>query len=346
MVQATPKTLKVWPDLPEMKLVEERVRNALNSNGSLLGKIMDHLMMAKGKRLRPVLVVLASKSYPCDRQAVIDVAAAAELIHMASLVHDDIIDNSDIRRGLPSVNAVYGNGASVIAGDFLFARAFSLLTPHARYGVVSVMSEAISRMCEGEMDQMSSKGRLDLTEDEYFGYIEGKTASLLAACCHAGALVSKAPRQFAEAMRKFGLYVGCAFQLVDDILDITADAKETGKPACNDIVQGVVTLPIIYGIKHDTEGATLRRMLSDRPIDIDAVKSILYRIGALEFCYRQARALIERAKESLCFVADSASRSALSLVAELVVARAIKDIPGCEVPDTHHASIWHHAPPS
>ncbi|MEW6244599.1 MAG: polyprenyl synthetase family protein [Bacillota bacterium] len=346
MAQATPKTLQVYPDLPEMTLVEERVKSAMSGNGSLLGKVMDHLILAKGKRLRPALVVLTSRSYPSDRQAVIDVAAAAELIHIASLVHDDIIDNSDIRRGLPSVNAVYGNGASVIAGDFLFARAFSLLTPHARYGVVSVMSEAISRMCEGEMEQMSSKGRLDLTEDEYFGYIEGKTASLLAACCQAGALVSKAPRQFVEAMRKFGLYVGCAFQVVDDILDIIADARETGKPACNDIVQGVVTLPIIYGIRHDTEGATLRRILSDRPIDTNAVKSILCRISAFEFCYRQARGLIEQAKESLCVVADSASRSALSLIAELVVARSIKDIPGCEAPDIHRTSVWHHAPPS
>lgn len=222
---------------------------------------IEHLLDAPGKQLRPLLVHLAASLGDPPPGAVRDVAVAAELIHLASLVHDDILDGASHRRGRPALHVLRGQGVATLVGDFLFSRAFDLLARHARLGVVSTMARAITCMCEAELDQRARRGDLGITAAEYLEQCRKKSGALMAASALAGGQVARLPGRWQECLYQYGLCLGSAFQIIDDLLDITGDAASLGKPVRQDLGRGVITLPVIWALADPYFGPQLRQVL-------------------------------------------------------------------------------------
>ena len=247
-------------EFPELKLVENRLRELMGGRSSQLEGMADYIMNLGGKRIRPLLVLLCSGIYRADFKARVDIAAAAELIHTASLLHDDVVDEAPIRRGQPSVNNQWGNPSSVLAGDFLFAKAFQVLCRYTRS--LEVMTEAIATMCEGELIQLNAHFDPDLSPETYVDTIAGKTASLLAASCECGGMISTMPRTQVLSLRSFGLHLGIAYQIIDDIGDYIFGDSQSGKPQGNDIKHGIITLPLLYLLANPQSKDRVQAMLS------------------------------------------------------------------------------------
>jgi len=302
--------------------VMQRIEGSLDHISGELKSACSHLFQAGGKGVRPALVILcahatrhcagaetAREDAACCGEAgwepdpaVVDVAAAAELIHVASLIHDDIIDGAATRRDRSSVNARWGNHTAVLAGDCLFAAAFGLLAPYASLGLVTLMTDAISRMCQGEILQRQQAFDPDVTERAYVERIEGKTASLIAACCEAGARLGGADPAGVRAFREFGLNLGLAYQVIDDVLDFAGDAAAMGKPALADLREGNLTLPVIYLIQRSEWRARLVPCLLRREIDdntIDSVRRAVKETGALDAALAYGRSLARSAEAAL-----------------------------------------------
>jgi heptaprenyl diphosphate synthase len=231
---------------PLLQAVEDRLQEMASDEAEALGIYSGHLIRAGGKRLRPLLVILCSGIEDPACQPLIDIATAAELIHTASLIHDDILDRSDTRRGVPTVNHLWGNHTAVLAGDLLFATAFGLLARGHCPGALAAMTAAIRDMCQAEIEQKEAVFQFSVTEDMYLSRIEKKTASLLAACCSAGALAGGLGPEAADSLAAYGRDLGLCYQITDDLLDFTGDSNTLGKPSDSDLVQGILTLPVIY----------------------------------------------------------------------------------------------------
>jgi len=231
-------------ELPEMKLVDSRLREVMRGDSRYLEDIAKYILDLGGKRIRPLLVLLCSDIYRANLKARIDVAAAAELIHTASLLHDDVVDEAPIRRGQHSVNSLWGNPSSVLAGDFLFAKAFGILSNYHRS--LEIMTDAIATMSESELIQLNAQFDQEMTPEAYVSTIAGKTASLLAACCECGGIISTMPGHQIKALRKYGMHLGIAYQIIDDIGDYILGDNQSGKPQGNDIKHGIITLPLMF----------------------------------------------------------------------------------------------------
>lgn len=280
-------------------------------------------LMAGGKRLRPALVLLCGGLFNADQPAMIPVAAACELIHMATLVHDDIIDASGVRRGVPAVHAKWGVPASVLIGDHLFARGFSLLAAQGDPAVVGLMSEVVARTCAGEIDELQTQWDVGTTEEAYFRRVYAKTGHFIAACCQMGALLGHAPAQAMEAVVAYGTEIGTCFQVVDDLLDLTASAEVLGKPTGSDLRMGVFTLPVLRALA-GPYGAELRELLQRRAIDddgVEAVRALLVRSGALEYAARRALTMARRAQEALLALPPGPYRDVLHALAQELALR-------------------------
>ncbi|MCR4402831.1 MAG: polyprenyl synthetase family protein [Firmicutes bacterium] len=315
-----------------VRAVDSIIREALSCESARLSATRDHVLASRGKGLRPALVLLwawATQDLgktPDDVRcrAAIEVAAAAELIHMASLVHDDVIDGSKTRRGFHTVNAVFGARSAVLLGDFLFARAFSLLALHRDFGVVELMTDAIGAMCEGELEQEACAFSCDETEEGYLRRITLKTARLVAACCCAGAVIGgAAPEEVANAA-DYGLELGIAFQLTDDALDFVADEREIGKPTCQDLVCGVLTLPVLRLLSHESLGARARDIIESRQLDGESllwVRSAVVECGGVDLAYERARESLERAAACASRLPAGPAREALTAITRRVFTR-------------------------
>ena len=313
---------------PQIHLLLERVEEELQriaaAAGGVLGDLAGHIFAAGGKRLRPRLVILGAGTAPPAPEAVVDVALAAELVHTASLVHDDVIDDAHTRRGRATVNERWGNRTAVLAGDFLFARAFDLLARHRQYGVVELMTGAIAAMCQGEIEQAGSLFDCNITEDAYLARIRKKTACLFGACCRAGAALSAAAPPLLRHFYAFGVELGLAFQITDDILDLSADPVSLGKPVGNDLAQGVLTLPVIRALQDGYYGPRLRRAIERRrltPAELDLVREALEVTGALAYAYRVAAGHLAAARRHLEAIPDGPRRQMLLDLAEKILAR-------------------------
>lgn len=247
-------------EIPEMQMVENRLREMARGNSNLMEDMAVYIMSLGGKRIRPLLVILCSDIYKANLKARIDIAAAAELIHTASLLHDDVVDEAQIRRGNPSVNSRWGNPSSVLAGDFLFAKAFSILSGYAKS--LEIMTEAIATMCEGELIQLNAHFDPDITPETYVNTIAGKTASLIAASCECGGAISTMPDQQVKKLRNFGLHLGIAFQIIDDIGDYILGESISGKPHGNDIKHGIITLPLMFLLANPHSRNRVQSLLS------------------------------------------------------------------------------------
>jgi heptaprenyl diphosphate synthase len=248
----------------KLEEIEELLQDYTLSNVVVMQDLMDHIFGSKGKRLRPILLLLSGSFKPVHNKTLVRAAAAVELIHTASLIHDDIIDESRERRGKPSVNALWGNRPAVLAGDFLFARAFELIACCRNYELNKILTRAISTMCEGEIEQTRFAFNLCFSEQQYIQNIYRKTAALMEACCSAGARLAGLEDATVLQLEAFGRNLGLAFQITDDILDIAGEPLVTGKPVGNDLREGIITLPLIYVLEDPVWAPYLREIVEKR----------------------------------------------------------------------------------
>ncbi len=302
----------------------------MDSPVSLIPQLAAHIVAAGGKRLRPLLTLAAARlcGYPDGDGGArhVDLAACVEFIHTATLLHDDVVDESQLRRGLASANAVFGNQASVLVGDFLFARAFQLMVDDGSLKVLAILSKAAATIAEGEVLQLVTQNDLSTTEARYLEVIEGKTAALFAAACQVGAVV--ADRALAEeaALSEYGMKLGIAFQLVDDALDYVADQGRLGKTIGDDFREGKITLPILVAFRagDEREKAFWRRTIETQEqtaADLDHAMRLIAEHGAIRATLEQAQRFAQEAKTALLVFPDSPIRQALADVADYTVQR-------------------------
>ena len=302
----------------------------MDSPVALIPQLAAHIVAAGGKRLRPLLTLAAARlcGYPGVSGGArhVDLAACVEFIHTATLLHDDVVDESQLRRGLASANAIFGNKASVLVGDFLFARAFQLMVEDGSLAVLGILSRAAATIAEGEVLQLQTQNDLSTTEDQYLAVIQGKTAALFAAACEVGAVICGRPAREQEALASFGMNLGIAFQLVDDALDYAADQAILGKTVGDDFREGKVTLPVLaaYQAGDEPERAFWRRAIEDGAQDegdLERALGLMAERGALERTLARAQGFARAAREALDVFPDGPVRCILADVADFAVSR-------------------------
>jgi geranylgeranyl pyrophosphate synthase len=306
----------------ELQRVEQKMREASQVEHEPLAAVLDDLLKSGGKRLRPALVLLSCKFHPTDPEKTISLSASVEMLHTATLVHDDMIDNSLVRRGNPTLNATWNRGATVLAGDFLFALAAGLAAETENVRVMSIFAQGLMTICSGELKQIfNSQGNLP-TREEYYQRIYSKTASLFAASTEAGAVLSGAPEREVQALREYGRTLGMAFQIVDDVLDFVGDERELGKPVGSDLRQGIVTLPALYFHEmHPTDDALIKALTDPGEEEVRAVVAVIKESGAVESALDEARTFAQRSRESLQMLPHNEYRQAMLDLADYVVER-------------------------
>jgi heptaprenyl diphosphate synthase len=305
----------------DLAIVDARLHDVLRQENPLVQRVADYLLAASGKRVRPSLVILTARAAAGEVPPPIPVAVAVELIHMATLVHDDIVDRGEMRRGMPSLRAAFNDQVAVLAGDFLFARAFEILAGTGQPKVVDLAARVVHVMCAGEIQETLEVGKVP-SEEEYLRRIEGKTAHFLAASCRLGALSVRAAPSIREALTDYGRHVGMAFQIYDDLLDLVADPVKLGKAVASDFSQGVMTLPVIYALDRSSRASELVDALSSQDeAGRQAALAILEETGAIRDTERMAEAHVAAAVQALLILPKSGARDALEQLAGFVVAR-------------------------
>ncbi len=259
----------------ELLAVEEIILDFTVSGVGAIQEMITPVVQNRGKRLRPLLVLLSGGFEEGDRGALRRTAAAVELIHTASLLHDDVIDVAKERRGKPSLNALYGNCPAVLTGDYFFARAFELVALCENLDLIRIFTSAISTMCEGEIEQSRNAFNCAMSEQQYLRCAYGKTAVLLEACCEAGALLSRLHQDAVQQLKQYGRNLGMAFQITDDLLDIWGNPARTGKPAGSDLREGTITLPLIYILEDPYWGERLRELIRRRDFSVEKLTFML-----------------------------------------------------------------------
>lgn len=284
----------------ELTEVDNYLTKVLNeAENETLHKIFMDLLKAGGKRIRPAFALLSSKYGTEDSKKIIPLAAAFELVHMASLIHDDVIDRSELRRGLPTVRARQGNNFSLHYGDYLFGIALNIVESYKSPRISSLLAQASVEMCKGEIEQLATSYELNQRLRDYFYRINRKTALLITLSCQAGALASGAPTSLVEHLGRFGHCLGMAFQITDDVLDYIADEETMGKPVGGDLQLGLVNLPVIYVLKYEKPEVReeLRTLLKDKPFKKENVFQaieIIKTTGAIEYSLSIANLYIEK----------------------------------------------------
>lgn len=308
----------------DFNAVDGIIRKQLTSHVPLVEKIGDYIVSAGGKRLRPLLVLLSGSALGYRNDQLRLLAAIIEFLHTSTLLHDDVVDASGLRRGRSTANALWGNAPSVLVGDFLYARSFEMMVELASMPVMRIISQATRVIAEGEVLQLSKIRDASTTEETYMEVIRGKTAMLFEASSHSAAVLAGAGAEQTEALRRFGDYLGIAFQLVDDLLDYRGDAETLGKNVGDDLAEGKPTLPLIYTMREGTpEQATLVRQAIQKG-GIEDLASILEAVetaGALDYTAHKARDYADRAIACLDGLPDSEYRDALVELCRFAVAR-------------------------
>lgn len=283
-----------------LQLIERKMHRFLGDVQGTMRKMCLHIATSGGKRVRPLLVLNSGLIFSEVTNDLINTAVAAELIHMASLVHDDIIDKSELRRNKPSVNKLWGNQYGVLCGDYLYAKAFNILSKSSSSSsCLRIMVEAIENMCDGEIIQAENRFNSNMTSEIYYSQISKKTASLLASCCSCGAIIGGADDSHIGSMYEYGINIGLAYQIIDDILDFCGDSKIMGKPQGEDLRQGIITLPVLLLLNQTTCQQDVRNILNKDQYtdqDIETINRYLIDYGAIEEAYKIAYAHIDTAK--------------------------------------------------
>lgn len=304
--------------------VNQLIVERMSSQASLIPRLAGHLVGSGGKRLRPMLTLASAKicGYPGKKHFAL--AACVEFIHTATLLHDDVVDESTLRRGRASANALWGNQASVLVGDFLFSRSFQLMVEQGSLEVLSILARASATISEGEVLQLTTFYSLDLTQDQYLKVVASKTAALFEAACEIVPVLHSAPPEHRKALAAYGLALGIAFQLMDDVLDYSASQEQLGKTIGDDLREGKVTLPVILAYQQGTpEEKSLWQKLFDEPEEGSLQKAcaLLEKYKALEQTVDQADRYVQKALQALKIFAPSPSRDALEEVALFVTSR-------------------------
>jgi octaprenyl-diphosphate synthase len=310
----------------DLARVEEEFGRQTVSEVQPITEIGQYLQNGGGKRLRPTLVLLASKLCGYTGPAAIRLGAVVEMIHTATLVHDDIIDEAETRRGRPSTNSRWGNHRSVLAGDWLYMQAFNIAVSERNFGILDLLIGLTQLMVEGEMLQFTLLKRLDVSEAQYLDLIYRKTAALFAACLRLGALVGRQGEAAEARLGSCGVNLGMAFQIIDDLLDLTASAERLGKPVGSDLREGKVTLPLIYLLPRcrPEERALVAQVIEDSTftrVPLAEIQALIDRYGTLEAARSKARDYISQATREIDQLPESAYRDALGSLAGFIVER-------------------------
>lgn len=309
----------------ELQELERRLLDVGRGGHPTFQAAVRHLFSSPGKLLRPTLVFLSSRfgTHP-DREVVLNLAQSLELVHTASLVHDDIVDRAELRRNVPTVNAMWGDDPALIVGDYLFAKAYALAAVLPKPEVIAIVAQTVFALCDGELNEVTMERRLP-TEDAYLERIELKTASLYAACCQGAALLTDAEPEHVAALGAFGTNLGLAFQITDDVLDVAGDEKDFGKTVGRDLAEGMPTLPMIYAVTDNGHLRDLAKRIvatdkSER--EIRDLLGIIRRSTGVERARQRALAFHDAALKALAELPDRPEREALRDVADFVVSRA------------------------
>jgi octaprenyl-diphosphate synthase len=311
----------------ELAAFEQEFARQIASDVPLIAEIGRYVKDGGGKRIRPALLLLSAKLWGRPvTPSVIRLAVVVEFIHTATLVHDDIIDGAEVRRGRPSVNARWGNQITVLMGDWLYMRAFEMALEERSFEILDLLTRITRKMTEGELIQLGHIGDLFITRERYFEILRRKTAYLFSACAEIGGILGGASSVEQHALREYGMHLGTAFQLIDDVLDFVADEESLGKPAGNDLREGKVTLPVILLIERGEPKHVemVRAVLADggyRRVTRQELVAVLEAEGALERAREEARAYARRASACLRGLAPSPYREALDRIAEFTVER-------------------------
>jgi octaprenyl-diphosphate synthase len=312
------------PIARDLEKMEGILRDNLETSRPGIGRLIDHLAHYRGKRLRPALLLLTARASGRITPAHLVLAAVVEMIHTATLVHDDVLDEATVRRHASTVNASWGNQASILLGDYLFTHAFHLTSTLGDANACRLIGEATNRLCAGELHQICQRGNLALTEEEYFEIIDGKTAELTSCCCRLGALYAGMEEQAVEALAEYGRSLGMAFQIADDVLDLVGEERSAGKSLGTDLEQRKLTLPLIYLLQHSSAEKTQRLLaMLESPGNHkrEILAPELAASGALDYARRRAEAFAVQAAAQLAFLSPSEGKTILEHLTDKVVHR-------------------------
>ncbi|GJM14589.1 MAG: octaprenyl diphosphate synthase [Pseudohongiella sp.] len=310
----------------DFEAVDKFIVDQLYSNVPLVENIGHYIVEAGGKRLRPLLVLLAAKTCNIDNEQHVSLASVIEFIHTATLLHDDVVDMSSLRRGRPTVNANWNNPSSVLVGDFIYSRAFQILVTLGDMKIMEIIADTTNRIAEGEVLQLISKNNPNPTEENYMQVIQNKTAILFQAAGQCGAILANASNDEESALKRFGMHLGTAFQLIDDVLDYDGDSESLGKNIGDDLAEGKPTLPLIYAIEHgDEEQAKLiKQVLTDEKLQTERLSQVIQIVkdcGALDYARNLAKAESDQALACLDVLQPSQYRDALTAMVNFSTTR-------------------------
>ncbi|HMK50610.1 MAG TPA: polyprenyl synthetase family protein [Thermodesulfovibrionales bacterium] len=309
----------------DLKIVEKRIRDLFKSPVFAIPMIGKHILDGGGKRLRPLIMLLSAEMSGYKGDASFTLAGIIESIHTASLLHDDVIDGADVRRGKTPAHAVWGNQIVILVGDYLYSNALRLAVLHKSQGIMESLSEATTRMTEAEILQLLKTADPDITEKDYLEIVSGKTAALISAACRIGAILGSVPTAQEEALSRFGKKMGIAFQMADDILDYMADESELGKRLGKDLKEGKITLPLIYLLKAASrdELKEVKAIIkgSFRVSGLRKILRLFKRYDTIALSLEKAREIISEAKSELRVFPDSNAKEALFTIADYTLLR-------------------------
>jgi len=308
----------------DMAAVDQVIRTRLHSDVLLVNQVGEYIVNGGGKRLRPALVVLSADAFGYQGKQHHDLAAVVEFIHTATLLHDDVVDESELRRGRATASALFGNAASVLVGDFLYSRAFQMMVEVGEMRVMQTLADATNIIAEGEVLQLLNCHDADVDADNYMRVIHYKTAKLFEAAMRLGAILGKASARDEQAVAEYGMHLGTAFQLVDDVLDYSADEQQTGKHLGDDLAEGKPTLPLIYAMQHGSaeQAAAVRGAIEQGDVEkFSEVLQIIRATGALDYTRQQAMREAESACAAIASLADSKYKKCLLELAHFAATR-------------------------
>jgi len=315
----------VREDLTE---IEHALKQNLNPYLDLISDVASHILFSGGKRLRPLLMILSARicGYKGDMDKTYSTSTIFEYLHAATLLHDDLVDGATLRRRQPVAHSIWGNSITVLTGDFLLARSLSISVKTGLIKVIQIMTKITEDMSQGEIHQLTRMGNLDLTEDEYIEIIRRKTAVLMQGACWTGALIADASEKEEKALAEYGVNLGIAFQMADDLLDYTSDTSILGKEVGADLKEGKLTLPVIYSFKKaDSEDRIImEKIITDKIFsfnDFELLIELLKKYGGLEYTKRLALKHVEKAKNFILFFEPSATKELLLNIADYALVR-------------------------
>lgn len=318
---------KIWEYYREdLQRAEDKIHETLKTVAPAISVVGNHLLSSGGKRIRPFLAILCSRMSGANSDLVSTLACSVEFIHTASLIHDDVVDGADMRRGRPAAHALWGNQVVILVGDFLYANALRLANLLKSQKIMDAVCTATAKMSEGELIQLSKRRSPDTSEEDYMNIIQGKTAMLMYAACKGGAVLGNAPQNQEDALATFGLKFGFSFQIVDDILDYMAEETKLGKCIGKDLREGKITLPLIYLLRDakDGEAARIKEIIENENSseeDFSHIQHLLNKHKSIEKAYKKANILLNEAKGELSIFKDSMEKSSLLAISDYVLTR-------------------------